>query len=114
MIADALRDQPDMTVTVGGESADALVSSATQANADVVVVGLEPAETAERVSALLLERPSMTVLGLETAAGRGFVFQMRPHRAALGSLAPADLPSVIRAAVGRPLQPVDGEHRGDA
>lgn len=110
MIADALRRQSDMTVVQGPDSTEALPRAVEQADPDVVVIGGDRWAMAAEVPALLLRRPTMKVLGLETTGGgQGHLFEMRPQHVAIGSLTPLDLVSAVRSAVKRRPQAVDME-----
>jgi hypothetical protein len=73
----------------GGEGAD---------GPDVVVVSSPDPEN-ESVPALMLFRsPRSRVLALSSDARRAFLYELRPHRAALGELGRERLLAAVRAA----------------
>src|SRR5262245_29899607 len=69
------------------------------ARPDVVVVGAEHASDAA-VTGLLRRCCGVRVLGITLDGAQTTLYEMRPHRVALGELGPAALVSVIRAPVG--------------
>ena len=104
MLADVLKGivQADDQIEIVAELTDAsdLIEVSGRANADLVIVNLRDGELPEACGALLAARPGMRVLGLAGDGRDGFLWELRPHRMALGELTPSMLLPAIRSARG--------------
>jgi hypothetical protein len=88
-----LRDIVESVVT--RESDLEVVDSGTH-EADVTIVGLARAEDAQRYASLLYARPRHRVLALVADGREAYLYELRPHLAPLGAIAPDGLLAAIR------------------
>jgi DNA-binding NarL/FixJ family response regulator len=103
MLADLLKGivRADDQIEIVAELTDAsdLIEVSDRANADLVIVSLNDndSELPEPCRALLSARPRMRVLGLAEHGRHGFLWELRPHRMALGEISPSTLLPAIRS-----------------
>jgi DNA-binding NarL/FixJ family response regulator len=101
MLADLLKGivQADDQIEIVAELADAsdLIEVSDRSDANVVIVNLLDGDLPEPCSALLSERPRMRVIGLAGHGRNGFLWELRPHRLALGEISPSTLLPAIRS-----------------
>lgn len=101
IITDIVTSQPDMemvgTVTDGAAAA----VTVSETDADVIVLGLPDAELPSEYAALLSARPQTRLLGVSGDGRRAFLYEVRPHRSALGEVSPEALIDAIRSASAR-------------
>ncbi len=98
VVTHLLESQPDIALVGKGGGGDTLVAAAEQGQPDVVILGLASEELPPWGEQLLRRIPSLRVLGVTRDRGRGFLYEMRPQRAALGELSPDGLVNAVRAA----------------
>jgi DNA-binding NarL/FixJ family response regulator len=105
MIEQAVVAQPDMHVVATVPERDGLVAAARATRPEFVIFGL-PVEEEDGFPAacieLLAEQPRTKVLGIATVAGNAYLYELRPERTPLGTVAPQDIVSAIRAAAAAP------------
>jgi hypothetical protein len=108
LIADVIRgtlaEQPDMQLVDDNCAVDDLLSGQ-KAAPDVLIVGLDGAAIPAFCAPLLYGTPHMKVLavsnhGLDTA-----LYELRPHRVALGNVTPNGLVHAIRGSFRRHNEP---------
>jgi DNA-binding NarL/FixJ family response regulator len=101
MLADLLKGivQADDQIEIVAELADAtdLIEVSDRADAHVVIINLPDSDLPASCSALLGERPRMRVIGLAGHGRNGFLWELRPHRLALGEISPSTLLPAIRS-----------------
>jgi hypothetical protein len=83
-------------IAIAAEVAD--VSAAEVRPADVAIVGSDGEELPDPWEELLFEHPRMKVLTVSSDGRTTFLFELRPHREALGEVSPATLIDAVRAA----------------
>jgi hypothetical protein len=66
-----------------------------------VIVGLADAELPPPAEQFLAEQGRLKVLGVEAQDGTAYLYELRPERAALGEVSPADVVAAIRRAAAR-------------
>jgi DNA-binding NarL/FixJ family response regulator len=79
-----------------GDLADGVAESA----ADVVLLGCEGAEVPRSAVRLLASRPAVKVFGVAVDGEGAFLYELRPHRTAIGEVSPDVLLERIRTAMG--------------
>ena len=95
-----LEAQPDIVPVGRSEGGgDALLAAARERRPDVVVLGLGVDSLSPGGELLLRQIPSVRILGVARRRGHVFLYEMRPHRSALGKLSPEGFIDAIRAAV---------------
>jgi DNA-binding NarL/FixJ family response regulator len=98
IITDIVTSQADMEIVGSVADARALAATVAEVDADVVVVGLPDAELPAQYASLLGARPQTRLLGVSGDGRRAFLYELRPHRTALGEVSPQALVEAIRAA----------------
>ena len=109
LIEEAVAAQPDMHVVATVPDAGALVAATRETRPDFVLFGVSGDDACGFPPAcvdLLAENPRTHALGIEAVEGHAFLYELRPHRTAIGEVAPEDLVTAIREAATRP--PEDG------
>jgi chemotaxis response regulator CheB len=100
LVERAVERQPDMVVVARAERRDVLLELGRATEPDVVVVGLHGAGLPGDCLELLLERPRMSVLGIEAHDGRAWLYVLRPQELEIGEVSPEDVVETIRSAAG--------------
>lgn len=94
LIGDMVREQPDLELIAAG---DDLAATVGETHAQFVLLHA----AGEDECAELLDRfPRLKVLSVEDDGRRGFLYELKPHRRALGELSPGRLISALRVAGG--------------
>lgn len=101
IITDMVTSQADMEMVGTVTDPTAIAATVTQADADVVVLGLRDAELPSEYAALLDARPQTRLLGVSGDGRRAFLYELRPYRSALGEVSPEALVEAIRTASAR-------------
>jgi chemotaxis response regulator CheB len=101
LIERAIVAQPDMTLLAVLESPRQMVQAARAMRPDFVVIGLKARALPTECRQLMAEHPTLRLLGIEAVAGEAHLYELRPHREALGEVSPGDVVSVIRGAARR-------------
>ena len=101
LIERAIVAQPDMTLLAMLESPRQMVQAARAMRPDFVVIGLKAKALPSECRELMAEHPTVRLLGIEAVAGEAHLYELRPHREALGEVSPVDVVSVIRGAARR-------------
>jgi DNA-binding NarL/FixJ family response regulator len=101
MVERAVERQPDMVVVGQAESLDELLELGRTTEPDVAVVGLQGAGLPADCLELLLERPRMSVLGIEAYEGRAWLYVLRPQEIEIGEVSPDDVVDTIRTSAVR-------------
>lgn len=68
---------------------------------DVIIVGTTAIEESQKMPGLLLRWPKSQVLMITVAGRAAALYELVPHKTALGELSPSELVDVIRARVKR-------------
>lgn len=108
LIERAIVAQPDMTLLAVLESPRQMVQAARAMRPDFVVIGLKAKALPTECRQLMAEHPTLRLLGIEAVAGEAHLYELRPHREALGEVSPGDVVSVIRGAARRLPLAIDG------
>lgn len=97
IIAAAVSSQGDMETVGQLDDRRAVVSQASDAQADVVVIGLPDSDLPQECISLFEALPHLRVVGVAADGRRAFLYQLRPQRTSLGELSPDGLVRAIRA-----------------
>jgi hypothetical protein len=81
---------------------EAVARAAYDAEADVVIVGLEHGELPAPARELLDARARQKVVGVEAIDGETVFYGLQPHQTSIGRASPATLATAIRAAAEAP------------
>ncbi len=99
IIASLVAGVADMEL-VGYVARAADVSAAVdRTGADVVVLGLGDSQLPEDSVRIFDQYPRIKVMGIAADGRRAFLYELRPHRTALGEVSPQRLLEAIRTAV---------------
>jgi DNA-binding NarL/FixJ family response regulator len=99
IISGLLEAQQDIVVVGVVERAGNLLEALGDTRPDIVILGID-GPTARRISAhLLSRRPEVKVMGVSADGRNAFMYELRPHRVALGALSAERLVEVIREQV---------------
>ncbi len=98
IITDVVTSQADMEMVGMVADPGMLATTVAEADADVVVLGVPDAELPSEYTMLLGARPQTRLLGVSGDGRRAFLYELRPHRSALGEVSPQALVEAIRAA----------------
>lgn len=90
-----LAAQPDVALS-SVAAADALADAVTRLDADVAILA-ESAPPADDHAALLYAHPHLRLVGISSDGRAGHLYELRPHRVALGALSPESLVEAVRA-----------------
>lgn len=93
---DADEDMTSVVAASGG-----LERAVADHHPDAVIVPLDQYRLPPESRELLENRARLRVLGLDYRDGRSVLYELRPDRSDLGEVAPAELPGLIRSALGR-------------
>jgi hypothetical protein len=77
---------------------DGLLQAATDAQADVTIVGPLVAAGSDNFRDLLYGRPQMTIVAISSDGREAILHQLKPHVIPLGEVSPASLIAAIRSA----------------
>lgn len=99
LVRRALDGNADMTSLVA--EAGQLEPAVAASRPDAVIVPLDDEGLPAESRRFLEDRARVRVLGVGVRDGRAVLHELRPERSELGEVAPADLPRLIRQAVGR-------------
>ena len=100
IISEALTGQPDIEVVGGCDERMDLARASAAEDTDVIVLGLQDAEFPEAGVRLFDAHPQLHVLGVAADGRRAFLYELRPHRTALGEVSPQGLVDAIRVVAG--------------
>lgn len=95
---------PDMLIVGKLDSRAELVAQTRRTHPDFLVLDLDDARLPEECDAMFAESPHMRVLGLERDGAEAALYELRPRRAALGSISPSELAIAIRSANANPVR----------
>lgn len=98
LIARAVAAQPDMVVVGSTADLDDLSVAAHAAAPEFVIVGVADGELPPPAERFLDEQAQTKVLGVEAQDGTAYLYELRPRRAPLGEVSPADVVAAIRRA----------------
>lgn len=96
VIRGTLRQHPDLRLLDETTSADALLAPAQTEVPDVLIVGLEGSAIPAFCRPLLYGNPHLKVLAVSTTGEDTALYELRPHRVALGNVTPSGLVDAIR------------------
>jgi hypothetical protein len=96
----ALQAERDVTVVAEVHDRASLARALGQTPVDVAICSSEGV-LADPVTHLFCEHPKLKVLTIEDDGRRGFLWELRPHRTAIGELTPGLLVSTAREAAMR-------------
>jgi DNA-binding NarL/FixJ family response regulator len=102
IVSEAIGRQSDMLIVGELDRCEEEPTSTGPDTFDVVIAGLENDSLDDRQIRLMQDHPRVKLLGITGDARRTFLFELRPHRIALGAASPDGLVAAIRqaAAVG--------------
>ena len=96
IVREVVAAHPDMVLVTDSIDSDALLSGRAADVADVVIVGAEDERLPAVCGPLLYARPRVKVLAMEERGGDVVLYELRPHRVALGNMSAEHLAEVIR------------------
>ena len=99
VILGVVEEQPDIIVIGDVQDPEDLDRALTRTGVDLVIWGVHDDEDVDRYASLFDAYPRLTVLAIQHDGREGFLWQLQPHRTALGELAPRQIPAAIRRAV---------------
>ena len=104
IVTSAAAGREDMQVVGTPETRESLLMAVGRTAADVVILGLtrEEEARAEDVHAydvLLYTYPRLKVLAVTGSGRHAILYELRPHRTALGNVSPEALLAAVRSAV---------------
>jgi DNA-binding NarL/FixJ family response regulator len=102
IVAAGVEPHRDLRIVGSLESVSELASQARRTRPDVLVLGLDGSDLPRECDELFADRPHMRILGVEANGGEVGLYELRPHRVALGSLSPAELARSILSAARAP------------
>ena len=91
----------DMEVAGYGLKDRDLVESVVSSEADVVVLGCADARLSDSGARLLDSRPCLKVVAIAGDGKRASLYELRPHRRAIGEVSPESLIERIRMAMNK-------------
>lgn len=97
MVRGILDGQRGVRVVAELDCEASLSDAVSATGADFVVVSAAQPELTAEARRTLRSRPELRILALATEDGRGFVYEMRPHRVPLGEISPDVLIKALRA-----------------
>jgi len=100
VIKQLLDGQSDIALVAQTTGDGDLLAAAREARPDVIILGLTDPELPPIGEALLWQAPAVRILAVIADDGRGFLYELRPQRAALGELSAEGLVEAIRAVGG--------------
>jgi hypothetical protein len=102
IVAFGLAAEPDMLIVGSVEAVDALAVAVDATRPDFLVVGVDGEDLPVQCGPVLAEQPELRVLGIEQDRVEAGLYELRPHRVALGVMSPEELAATIRGAAGQP------------
>lgn len=99
IIRGLLADEDDVEVVGDLRETEAVLAFMNRVPTDVVVMGCANSELPESGRRLFDEHPAVRVLCLSADGRRTFLFELRPHRVAIGEVSPDELVATIIGAV---------------
>ena len=100
LIADVIRGtlskQSDMQLVDEKRAANDLLLSGRSSAPDVLIVGLDDSAIPAFCAPLLYGNPYLKVLAVSTTDQETALYELRPHRVALGNVTPSGLVDAIR------------------
>jgi DNA-binding NarL/FixJ family response regulator len=96
IVKDIIADEADIALVGEVAGSTNLAQAATQARADVVVLGKAGPGGNDDYRDLLYRRPRMKVLAIAADGKRAFLHELQPRVVALGEISPASLVQAIR------------------
>jgi DNA-binding NarL/FixJ family response regulator len=96
IVKDIIADEEDIALAGEVAARTGLVQAATQARADVVVLGNTGPGGNDDYHDLLYRRPRTKVLAIAADGRRAFLHELQPRVVALGEISPASLVQAIR------------------
>jgi hypothetical protein len=97
LIGAAIGDAPDMSLVDGDGVGVDETPPFDLSNADVLIVGVRDDGTTELFEPLLYAQPHMTLLAIGFNGRSATLYELRPHKVALGDVLPGGLIDAIRA-----------------
>lgn len=98
LLQHTLASEPDMVVLATEPNIEALARTAHDADADVVIVGLEDGRLPEAAQRLLDEHARQKVVGVEAVDGEAALYELQSCRTSIGAASPTTLATAIRSA----------------
>ncbi len=98
VIERAVEAAPDMVVVGSTPNLDEFEAASDAAQPEFVIVGLADSELPPSAERYLDRQAHLKVLGVEARNGMAYLYRLRPERASLGGVSPADVVAAIRAA----------------
>src|SRR5262245_5356999 len=102
LLQHTLSAEDDMVVLAAEPDIEEVARTACDAEADVVIVGLEHGELPAPAKELLDARARQKVVGVEAIDGETVLYELQPHRTSIGPASPTMLATAIRAAAEAP------------
>jgi DNA-binding NarL/FixJ family response regulator len=98
MIASAVAEVDDMRVVGAVSDRLELADAVRRVRPTFVVLGLDGDDLPAGCLQLFDEHPKLKVLGIESDAGRAYLYELRPEKRPLGAISPADAVIAMRQA----------------
>ena len=98
LIERALAAEPDMEIVGSTPDLEKLPDAAAASDPEFVILGLVDEQLPPPAERYLDEHARLKLLGVEAHEGTAFLYELRPERAALGEVSPADVVAAIRSA----------------
>jgi len=96
IVGETIGRESDMVIVGELTGAESGTASNAPTDFDVVITGLQDDALGDRQTRFMCEHPKLKVLGISGDARRTFLFELRPHRTALGDASPDGLIAAIR------------------
>lgn len=100
LLQHSLANEPDMIVLANEPDIEAVARTARDADADIVIVGLENGHLPEAAQKLLDGHARQKVVGVGTVDGEAALYELQSFRTSIGRASPATLATAIRSAAG--------------
>lgn len=98
LIERAVAAEPDMVVVGSTPDVDELAPALSSSDPEFVILGLVGAGLPASAERVLDEHARLKMLGVEVREGTAILYELRPERAELGEVSPADVVAAIRNA----------------
>jgi hypothetical protein len=101
MVDQTIAHQHDMAVVAHCASFDQLLDVAERSAPDIVIVGIEDGALPHVCLELMLEHRGVSVLGIDSRDGRGWLYKLRLEEIFIDEVSPANVIHSIRDAARR-------------
>jgi DNA-binding NarL/FixJ family response regulator len=98
LIERAVAGEEDMIVVGSTPDLEELQQAAAASEPEFVLVGLVGDQLPPTAARFVQDKARLKVLGVEAHDGKAYLYELRPERAPLGEVSPADVVAAIRRA----------------